>query len=93
MLKEAILNSQLPGDNEILLRLQQARNSGKQLATIVGDLVEGAIQNGNVGAEIIKRYPKTISYLSQEQNLDWIINDLGRTLNYLKTMSNWLNRQ
>ena len=92
MLKEAILNSQLPSDEDILVKLMQARNSGQQPATIIGNMIEEAAQKRSVGADILKKYPRTLEYLCAGENIDWIIKDMERTLNYLKTMSLWLNK-
>ena len=87
-LKEAIINNQLPSDDEILGKLLQAKNTGHHPATLIGTLVEGGIQTGSVGVSVLKKYPKTLAFLSD--NSDWIIADLERTLKYLKTMSEWL---
>ena len=64
MLKEMILNSQLPSDDELLAKLVLAHNSRQQPATLIGTMIESGIQNNSTGLDILKRYPKTIEFLS-----------------------------
>ena len=92
-LKEAILNQNLPSDDNVLAELRAARQSGKYPAQHIGQAIEQAIKSNSPAAMVLRRYPKTLSFLCEADNMDWIINDMERTLNYLKMMSEWLNKQ
>ena len=91
-LKEMVLDKNLPTDEDVLEKLQRAKHSGIKPATHIGSLLESAYTEGKEEFPfIIKRYPKTLAWLCQPENIDWFISDLERTLKYLRDMSKWMN--
>ena len=91
-IKDFVLDKNLPPDDEVLAALIKAKSSGIHPAEHIGTALQDSINSGSSFSYVIARYPKTLAWLCHPDNLPWIINDLERTLQYLRSVSDHLNQ-
>lgn len=93
-LREMVLDRELPSDDEVLAALMNAKKSGLFPAQHIGNALQHQILCGKGEFPyIVRKYRKTLDWLSRPDNMEWLINDMERVLKHLKQMSEWLNRQ
>lgn len=91
-LKAAVIDSQLPADEQVLSALMNARATHMHPVQHIGEAMQSCLSSGKEEFPIIvRKYPKTLAWLAHPENAKWVQDDLPRILNYLARMSKWLN--